>query len=208
MSVESLPGEEWKPVPIENYSENYMVSSLGRVKSVDRWVFRKNGCPPRLYAHHLKERLMGNSIIRCYNSCTLTYNTKKKTCRIGQLVAEAFLPKPDDEHKWYVNHKDGDTFNDEISNLEWKLSVRECSRALHKIDPEKHVDMDALWRDDISRRMWVRVKCKESGDIFESIREAARYYNVPDWWLYKALSKTSGYCRCLNLTFERVKEEV
>lgn len=208
MSIESLPGEEWKPVPIDFYNEVYMISSLGRVKTVERYVFRKNGSSRIMRPHHIQERLLSICRIREYHSVTLTYMTKKRTCRIAQLVAEAFVPKPDDVNRWYVSHLDGDTLNDNVSNLTWKSNVRECARALHEIDPQKHADMDALWRDDISRRMWVKIRCKETGEEFESIRQAARVYGVPDWCLYKALDKTTGYCNRLNLTFERVKGDV
>lgn len=39
------------------------------------------------------------------------------TERVYRLVTETFLPNPYD--KEMVNHKDGNTFNDHVSNLEW-----------------------------------------------------------------------------------------
>jgi hypothetical protein len=37
--IENLEGEVW--VPVLGYEGKYMVSNLGRVKSLDRWVYRK-----------------------------------------------------------------------------------------------------------------------------------------------------------------------
>lgn len=44
-------------------------------------------------------------------------NGKRYKCRIHRLVAEAFIPNPD--NLLMVNHKDEDKLNNEASNLEW-----------------------------------------------------------------------------------------
>lgn len=44
-------------------------------------------------------------------------NGKAKSVRIHRLIAEAFIPNPD--NKPFINHKDGNKQNNSIENLEW-----------------------------------------------------------------------------------------
>ena len=90
--------ENWKD--IEGYEGLYQVSNLGRVKRVktDRVLKGyKNTCG------YLIINLCENSIV----------SSKK----IHRLVAQAFIPNPD--NKSQVNHIDEDKTNNNIDNLEW-----------------------------------------------------------------------------------------
>lgn len=53
---------------------------------------------------------------------------KSKNVMIHRMVAETFLPNP--ENKPYVNHIDGDTHNFHLDNLEW-VTARENSQHAH-----------------------------------------------------------------------------
>lgn len=52
-----------------------------------------------------------------YPCITLTINGKPKFYRIHRLLAELFIPNP--ENKPFVNHKDRDRTNYSLDNLEW-----------------------------------------------------------------------------------------
>lgn len=52
-----------------------------------------------------------------YLTVQLFKNKKGKTFKIHRLVAEAFIPNP--ENKKCVNHIDGNKLNNAVENLEW-----------------------------------------------------------------------------------------
>lgn len=88
----------WKE--IEGYEGLYMITVLGDVYSLKRGIM-------------LKKRLTFDGYIKA----TLSKNDKAKDFRVHRLVAEAFIPNP--ENKETVNHIDGDKTNNCVSNLEW-----------------------------------------------------------------------------------------
>jgi hypothetical protein len=93
--------EIWKP--IDNYL-NYMVSNFGRIKNIN---YRGTG----------KTKFIKGTKHNNYTYITLSKNNKLKAYLLHRLVAEAFIPNP--ENKPCINHKDCNRQNNRADNLEW-----------------------------------------------------------------------------------------
>lgn len=68
-----------------------------------------------------------------YLQVALQKHKKRKDEKIHRLVAEAFIPNP--ENKPQVNHIDGDKTNNNVNNLEWTTT---SENQLHSIYVLKH----------------------------------------------------------------------
>lgn len=100
--------EVWKP--IEDY-ENYEVSDMGNVRSIQRYVKHRTGI------RNLAGKTMKARIKKKYEVVGLVKNFKQKTFQVHRLVARTFIPNP--LNKPEVNHKDCNTCNNKVDNLEW-----------------------------------------------------------------------------------------
>lgn len=103
--------EEWREIP--GYEGAYEVSNLGRVRSVDRRIPSKNGS----FAHRHGREITVYSLRKGYFGVRLSNGHTAKNCSVHRLVANAFLPNPDNLP--CVNHKDNDPSNNRVDNLEW-----------------------------------------------------------------------------------------
>ena len=94
--------EEWKP--IQGYEGKYWISNTGKVRNFEK---------------ELKQHPVSKN--RKYNAVTLYKNGResKKQFRTHRLVALHFVHNPNPEEYDQVNHIDGNTFNNNYTNLEW-----------------------------------------------------------------------------------------
>lgn len=111
--MENLEGEIWKGV--KGFGNFYEVSNLGRVRSKERITKIQPYCHIVRKSRILKAQFNGS-----YYRVVISFNGKCRQVLIHRLVAETFIPNPNNLPE--VNHKDEDKSNNKASNLEW------CSR--------------------------------------------------------------------------------
>lgn len=111
--------EIWKD--IVGYEEIYQVSNFGNVKNIRTNKILKYGINDQNY-----------------EIVTLYKKTKKKNMRIHRLVAQAFIPNPDNLPQ--INHKDGNKHNNRVDNLEWCTGSNNIKHAyINDLNPNHRI---------------------------------------------------------------------
>ena len=152
--------EFWKD--IEGYEGLYQVSNLGRVRSLDRVVQRNTFCG------QIQQRRKGRILktIRKpegYVFCSLSRDNTPETKTIHRLVAEAFIPNPNNYP--CVNHRNEDKTDNRVENLEWCTVQYNTNYGTRK---QRQVANNPLCK-----------RIKVDGVLFRSISEAERFLNCP-----------------------------
>ena len=103
--------EIWKD--IEGYEGKYMVSSFGRVKSF----------------YLGKEKLLKPKTDKDgYKQINLYKNKKPHTLKIHRLVAQAFIPNPD--NKPQIDHINTNRADNRVDNLRWCTQKENCNNPI------------------------------------------------------------------------------
>ena len=114
--------EIWKD--IEGYEGLYKVSNMVRVKSVERIRWNNGG-----YCK-VPERILKPGKDRCgYLYVILCKEGIKKKYYVHRLVAEAFIPNPDNLPQ--INHIDENKENNHVDNLEWVTCKENINHGTH-----------------------------------------------------------------------------
>lgn len=111
--------EDWRPVA---GASGYEVSSLGRVRSIDRIVYTTSSLGRRYPRQHHGKVLKTSTLpppLMPYKQLVLTYdNGARRTRTVHILVCEAFRgPKPTQAHE--VRHLNGNPRDNRATNLKW-----------------------------------------------------------------------------------------
>lgn len=139
--------EVWKTCIYNGVTyDGYEVSTEGKVRSLN---YRGHG-----KVQELKQRKND----RGYLSVILCKNGKTKHCRVNRLVAEVFIPNPN--NKPTVNHINEQKDDNRVENLEW---------ATHKEQVHHGTYMQRR-----AKTQGKRVLCIETGVIYESTSDASR----------------------------------
>ena len=95
--------EIWKD--IEDYKGIYQVSNTGRVRSLDHYITFYDRKMQKDVTKLIKGRLLKHRIGKLgYDVVILCKSGNRKDKRVHRLVAEAFVPNPNNYP--YINHKD------------------------------------------------------------------------------------------------------
>ena len=152
--------EIWKD--IKGYEGCYQISNLGRVKSLARVQHKWNK------DFISKERMLrGNINTNGYPYVVLRKNGEYGVFRIHRLVAEAFIPNPNNFPQ--VNHKDEDKTNNRVDNLEWCDGKYNCCYGTRGDRIRKKLEKPVA-------------QYSKSGillQVYQSQRQAARAIGVP-----------------------------
>ena len=108
-----------------------------------------------------------------YSMVMLSDEGRRKNCSVHRLVAEAFIPNP--ENKRTVNHKDTNKMNNDVRNLEWNTHGENEKHAYdNKLRKsyltDEHRKNGSKISGDISKRP---VCVNEINKVYSSIRECA-----------------------------------
>lgn len=154
--------EEWRSIP--GYEGIYEASSLGRIRTAkgkQTWSSRSN-CWRTWEQRIIKQKVRKAKNRNRYDARVILYKDGiEKTFLVARLVASAFYGSHDD---LTVNHIDGNSLNNEASNLEWVTMNENIKLA-----------------NDTGLMDWcktpIKIENTETGVIksFRSMREASEY---------------------------------
>ena len=170
--------EIWKD--IKDYEGLYQVSSLGRVKALERKLYNK-GIKKEILQ---KERIMSNKKNNGngYIVVSLTKNGISKNKYVHRLVAEAFLKN--ENNLPCINHKNEIKNDNNVNNLEW-CTYKYNNNYNNKVEK---ISKKLINNKKISKKIY---QLDENGKIiksYPSIKQASRELNV----------STQALCDCLK----------
>ena len=166
--------EEWRD--IKGYEGLYQVSNEGRVRSLDRTIKQKTKLG-NYKIFTMKGRILkAANVNRGYLAVQLWKDGIAKMRFIHRLVAEAFIPNPDNLPQ--VNHKDEDKTRNVVENLEWcseKYNSNYGTAIARRVEKQsKQVDQLDGVTGKLIRRWESTNECGRNGYTQSSVSQCCR----------------------------------
>lgn len=156
------PADFWNAV--YEFEDHYVVNQNGQIAKVARIVIQSDGMLNSIQERMLKTRINNWG----YEEVRLRKDNKTHTRFVHRLVAQSFLPNPD--NKPYVNHKNGKKTDNRCENLEW---------VSHKENIQHAYDTGLIPRNKGGlHHMATKVINYETGEVWETIQDAAKSAGV------------------------------
>lgn len=163
--------EIWKD--IIGYEGLYQVSSLSRVKRVQREVYHP------LNGTYIRKELMKQPYINKKGYCIvgLSNNGVKVNMKLHRIVASAFIPNPNNYPQ--INHKNGNKSDNRVVNLEWCTGKHNIQHAVKNglkpvTDRQRKSASDMMKKKvgglNYAAKLVVNI---ESGIFYDTTKEAA-----------------------------------
>ena len=173
--------EQWKD--IDGYNGKYQVSNFGEVRSFSPWSKGRT----------LKGgKTKGNPQPYRWVALVGKGRSDIKTFYIHKLVAKAFLPNPNNYDE--VNHKDGNTLNNHVDNLEW------CT---HKQNMEHASKTGVMsrgqnnWKGKNNPKSKAVLQLTKDGEFVKewgSVNEIMRETGIPASTIFRVCRKSQILC--------------
>lgn len=151
--------EIWKP--IKGYENKYLISSHGRLLSKNYKITKKNKLLKLVLNKH------------GYFQAILYASGVYKIVRVHRLVAETFIPNP--ENKPQVDHINTIRTDNRVENLRW---VTNLENSYNKYTIKKTRENGKRTIKFAIEKTKRKVICVETGVVYNSTKEAADYINV------------------------------
>lgn len=168
---------------------------IQKIKGFENYTISDNGVVVNTKTQ-LEKKPTSNFAGRGYLYVDLYNNGRKSRKYIHRLVAETFIPNI--ENKPYINHKDGNSRNNNYTNLEWvtaKENVTHASKVLNCLTAysianerkKKRVKQIDLITNKVIK-------------VYDSIRQASKETGIPSSNIVNVLkgrgSKTKNFIWC------------
>lgn len=159
-------------VDIKGFEDSYQIGNKGTVKSKDRKAICSNGEIKPIKGRILSPGDNGHG----YLFVNLWRGNSQHRYYVHRLVAIHFIPNPDNLKE--INHKDSNTKNNDVNNLEW------CNRLYNEQQKKKHV---SGYKPIPVKQIDAEGNCVF---VYESIHDCSRKTGISTTTLYKSFYKS------------------
>lgn len=128
----------------------------------------------------LKEReIVGDTDRLGHRRVTLYHDGNKKRIFIHRLVAEAFIPNP--ENKPEIDHINTNTSDNRVENLRWVTHKENQNNPITKVKQKTaQIGEKNFWfgKKGVLHHASKRVRCVETGKVYGGVAEAERITGI------------------------------